>query len=271
VLSSLPLIIQGYHKTGEMLSGVPKPWTSGSTSTKTWAPIRPVFKAPAADAAAERASKHESSASIAATGEESWLEQALDNLDTILDELPPPPTPIKQETNVVTMSSSAAAIKKANNNNNNSVEMVDDLTKQLVRALDTNDVVGWKSSEESPFGNCAACGISIDGEASVVGKIHYHPNCFSCAECRKPLGTTKYFIIGGKNYCSEDRLKFLETCAKCDKIIENETIRPKESGKPYHADCFCCIKCAKPLQGKYFTTENGMLCEEDFAVRDITF
>jgi hypothetical protein len=137
----------------EMLSGVPKPWTSGSTSTKTWAPIRPVFKAPAADAAAERASKHESSASIAATGEESSLEQTLDNLDTILDELPPPPTPIKQETNVVTMSSSAAAIKKANNNNNNnSVEMVDDLTKQLVRALDTNDVVGWKSSEESPFG-----------------------------------------------------------------------------------------------------------------------
>ena len=31
--------------------------------------------------------------------------------------------------------------------------MLDDLTNQLVKALDTSDVVGWKSSEaESPFG-----------------------------------------------------------------------------------------------------------------------
>ena len=32
------------------------------------------------------------------------------------------------------------------------VDMLDDLTNQLVKALDTNDVVGWKPSDESPFG-----------------------------------------------------------------------------------------------------------------------
>lgn len=48
-------------------------------------------------------------------------------------------------------------------------------------------------------------------------------------------------------------------------VIENETVRPKDSGKPYHADCFCCVVCSKPLQGKYFNTEKGMFCEEDYA------
>ena len=32
------------------------------------------------------------------------------------------------------------------------VDMLDDLTNQLVKALDTNDVVGWKPSDQSPFG-----------------------------------------------------------------------------------------------------------------------
>ena len=60
--------------------------------------------------------------------------------------------------------------------------------------------------------------------------------------------------------------KFLDNCTKCGKIIENETIRPKESGKPYHADCFCCTKCGVSLQGKYFNVAGEMLCEDDFAV-----
>ena len=54
-------------------------------------------------------------------------------------------------------------------------------------------------------GNCGSCGISIDGEASVVGEIHFHPKCFVCADCKNPLGTAKYYIIGGKNYCEQCR------------------------------------------------------------------
>ena len=54
-------------------------------------------------------------------------------------------------------------------------------------------------------GTCASCGISIEGEASVIGQTHYHPKCFICSDCKKPLGTAKYYIIGGKNYCAEDR------------------------------------------------------------------
>ena len=120
------------------------------------------------------------------------------------------------------------------------------------------------------IGNCGTCGLPIEGEASLVGQTHYHPKCFNCADCKEPLGTTPYFIINGKNHCEKCRAKFLENCTKCGKVIENETIRPKESGKPYHADCFTCTQCQIPLQGKYFTTEQGVTCEECFAVRLIT-
>ena len=101
-----------------------------------------------------------------------------------------------------------------------------------------------------------------------MGQTHYHPKCFTCTDCKEPLGTSKYYIINGKNYCGKCRAKFLENCTKCGKMIENETIRPKETGKPYCPECFCCTKCDIPLQGKYFNTEDGILCEECFAVRN---
>ena len=51
-------------------------------------------------------------------------------------------------------------------------------------------------------GNCNACGSSIEKEASVVNGVHYHPTCFNCDDCKQPLGTEKYYIIRGKNYCN---------------------------------------------------------------------
>ena len=32
--------------------------------------------------------------------------------------------------------------------------------------------------------------------------------------------------------------KYLENCFKCGKVIEEETIRPTDTGKPYHAECY---------------------------------
>jgi len=206
---------------------------------------------------------------------ENYLNSALDSLDDFLNDFPPAANSSEDSTN---MSLSASKNQEDDDNNNKAnTEALDDLTRQLMEALDTNEVVGWKesvdqiptstssSSSGAPFGNCASCKSAIDGEASVVGSAHYHPKCFTCADCKAPLGTEKYYIIGGKNYCSKDRYKFLDNCTKCEKIIENETIRPKESGKPYHADCFCCTKCGVSLQGKYFNVSGDMLCEDCFS------
>ncbi len=54
-------------------------------------------------------------------------------------------------------------------------------------------------------GRCAECGLDIEREASVVGSLRYHPGCFRCEECQKPLGAEPYFVIKGKNYCAQDR------------------------------------------------------------------
>ena len=66
-----------------------------------------------------------------------------------------------------------------------------------------------RRSSKSPFyiflGDCFACGEPISKEASLVGKTHFHPDCFRCAKCREPLGTKKFFVIDGKNYCEKDR------------------------------------------------------------------
>lgn len=199
-----------------------------------------------------------SSDSSSSTATRPQLTQAIEKLDKLALEL--------GFFNNNNMSSSTAEVRHGGQERvSASTKMVDDLTEQLVHALDTNEVVGWKSSEESPFGDCSACGKMIAGEASVVGKTHYHPECFRCADCHKPLGTAKYYIIGGNNYCSDDRFKFLECCNKCGKFIEAETLRPKETGKPYHPECFACSKCGRALQGKYFHLDNETLCEEDFA------
>ena len=39
------------------------------------------------------------------------------------------------------------------NNNEASTDVLDDLTKQLMEALDTNEVIGDKEEDGSPFGN----------------------------------------------------------------------------------------------------------------------
>ena len=61
--------------------------------------------------------------------------------------------------------------------------------------------------------------------------------------------------------------KFLETCGKCGKPIEENTIRTKGSNEAYHPDCFVCHKCGSVLHGKFFKTDDGNhLCETDFMV-----
>ena len=50
-------------------------------------------------------------------------------------------------------------------------------------------------------GNCNACGSLIEEEANVVNGLHYHPSCFTCDDCKQPLGSEKYFILQERNYC----------------------------------------------------------------------
>lgn len=70
--------------------------------------------------------------------EKTSLNQALvDKLDSVLQEV----------NNSKVMSK--ADTKKPDDDNNNATQVLDDLTKQLMEALDTNEVVPWNSSEDT--------------------------------------------------------------------------------------------------------------------------
>ncbi len=80
----------------------------------------------------------------------------------------------------------------------------------MVEALESNETVKWSADVKLPppssaLGHCAECGLQIDREASVVGNLRYHPACFRCDACQRPLGAEPYFVIRGKNYCAQDR------------------------------------------------------------------
>jgi len=90
------------------------------------------------------ASKHESSTSISGEDKSKTqnLNSALGNLDSILDDLPP----IQDQNSSADMSLATSKNQDDDNNNKANTEALDDLTRQLMEALDTNEVVGWKES-----------------------------------------------------------------------------------------------------------------------------
>jgi len=143
-------------------------------------------------------------------------------------------------------------------------DLVDELTQNLVNAFQNNEVIP-SYEPETMFGSCTACGSDIEDQANVVNGQHYHPACFTCDECNQPLGDEKYFILQGKSCCKICKDKYLETCTKCGKKIEENTIRTKGSNDAYHPDCFVCHTCGSVLHGKFFKTDDGNhLCESDF-------
>ena len=154
-----------YHQS------VPKPWT-GSSSTASWAPIR----APTSTSTREQESKASSAIISEATKKKKLsgasgtslpnesssktdLEQAIQDLDSFL---------VQGSFQEANMQSSLTEVEAKDEENNNetassatpskkmsasAVQELDDLTKQLMEALDTNEVIGDQDAKkQSPFG-----------------------------------------------------------------------------------------------------------------------
>ena len=91
------------------------------------------------------------------------------------------------------------------------------------------------------LGQCEQCGLDVKGEASVVKGLHYHPKCFTCDECKRPIGSEKYFVIKGKKYCQNDKHVSLKVWRlKISKISfnKNDTEDQFCSGEPRKIEIF---------------------------------
>lgn len=78
---------------------------------------------------------------------------------------------------------------------------------------------------------------------------NWHPNCFVCSACKKPIGSGSFHIEEGQPYCLDDyRRMFQAKCTGCDFPIEPGDKYLEAMGGTYHAECFTCsVSCQEML------------------------
>ncbi|KAK3821227.1 MAG: hypothetical protein J3Q66DRAFT_280502 [Benniella sp.] len=109
----------------------------------------------------------------------------------------------------------------------------------------------------------------------------YHPECFKCARCRRPIESPRHgHEYEGRLLCEKDYQRYLEkdstrsdrpsrsraaVCAGCDGPIQGET--PVYAlGQAWHEHHLMCYHCKKPIhQSEGHVEKNGRIyCPKDF-------
>ncbi|KAG0069150.1 hypothetical protein BGZ89_003440 [Linnemannia elongata] len=136
--------------------------------------------------------------------------------------------------------------------------------------------------------HCEGCKHDIQPQevADVIKMQHgdYHPECFKCARCRRPLESAR----DGREYegrllCEKDYQRYLEkdaqrserpsrsrrdapTCAGCDGPISSGETPVYALGQSWHEHHLACYQCKKPIQQSVGHVEkNGRVyCPKDF-------
>lgn len=133
-------------------------------------------------------------------------------------------------------------------------------------------------SKSRPRHICRECSKPIFGKsvASADGQLtgRWHKDCFKCTKCSQSFPTGNFYVYANAPYCSYHYHEINGSlCRVCDQGIEGQYIesdcRPagversveiKKSAK-YHAECFNCYTCKKPLSDDYFAWNGFAYCE----------
>merc|ERR1711935_372680 len=85
---------------------------------------------------------------------------------------------------------------------------------------------------------CVFCKQTIVGTSVSLPNTDkfFHPKCFNCAKCKKPLGDAGYYEKDDKFYCQGCYTdQFMPKCAGCGKPLIGQLV--KAFGKQYHKEC----------------------------------
>ncbi|XP_017366785.1 zyxin isoform X3 [Cebus imitator] len=101
---------------------------------------------------------------------------------------------------------------------------------------------------------CNTCGQPItDRMLRATGKA-YHPQCFTCVICARPLEGTSFIVDqANRPHCVPDYHKqYAPRCSVCSEPImpepgKDETVRVVALDKNFHMKCYKCEDCGKPL------------------------
>uniref|UniRef100_A0A3B4DVZ7 PDZ and LIM domain protein 7 n=2 Tax=Pygocentrus nattereri TaxID=42514 RepID=A0A3B4DVZ7_PYGNA len=111
---------------------------------------------------------------------------------------------------------------------------------------------------------CAACNKIIRGRYVVALGRSWHPEEFTCCQCRALLDEGGFFEEKGSVYCTKcyDN-RYAPNCGKCKKKITGEIMHALKM--TYHVQCFLCAACKTPIRNQAFYMEEGEpYCERDY-------
>lgn len=115
--------------------------------------------------------------------------------------------------------------------------------KENVSSLSSND-----STSNASGPPCAACGRRLESVYTTALGKKFHPYCFCCGRCRKPMGAgaAKFRERGGIPYCQDCFASHLASrCARCSQPIMDTVITAMD--KTWHKECLTCTICSLPL------------------------
>jgi len=147
----------------------------------------------------------------------------------------------------------------ANNSRAPVKDDLDSLLNNLTQQMNNIDV-----SNPISRGACATCKGAILGEMiQALGKT-FHPEHFSCGNCKNPLGSKSFYEYNGEPHCENCYQElFCHKCAHCDKPVLDRCITAM--GKKWHPDHFICTQCLLPFKnGTFFERDGKPYCEQDF-------
>ncbi|XP_037913636.1 transforming growth factor beta-1-induced transcript 1 protein [Hermetia illucens] len=103
---------------------------------------------------------------------------------------------------------------------------------------------------------CAYCnGAILDKCVTALDKT-WHTEHFFCAQCGQQFGEEGFHERDGKPYCRNDYFDmFAPKCNGCNRPIMENYISALNA--QWHADCFVCRDCKKPVRGKSFYAMEG--------------
>ncbi|XP_038602541.1 filamin-binding LIM protein 1 [Tachyglossus aculeatus] len=100
---------------------------------------------------------------------------------------------------------------------------------------------------------CAQCHqVILEHITRAVG-LAFHPDCFTCMVCARPIGDEN-FALDDENqpYCLDDFYrKFAPVCSSCENPIiprdGKDTFKIECMGRNFHENCYRCEDCRIPL------------------------
>ncbi|XP_031629609.1 paxillin isoform X4 [Contarinia nasturtii] len=103
---------------------------------------------------------------------------------------------------------------------------------------------------------CAYCnGAILDKCVTALDKT-WHTEHFFCAQCGQQFGEEGFHERDGKPYCRNDYFEmFAPKCSGCNRAIMENYISALNA--QWHAECFVCRDCKKPVRGKSFYAMEG--------------